>query len=84
MNWTPGLPPKDGDEYLAFTRYGRIIVLWNPDEEGWEHRRGKFPREMEECTHWMPLPDAPEGYRNDGLRVDEATEREKLVWDNMR
>ena len=73
MNWQPiETAPKDGTHVLLSdgikVRTGWFTKWHSPfaakDAEGWAlnwNSEFSVPDETMEPTHWMPLPDAPEG-----------------------
>lgn len=60
------LPQKSGD-YIVYQRYLGVTVLpyavtyqrWNAHDN--TEYGAKYALDVGSVTHWMPLPDAPEG-----------------------
>ena len=65
--WQPiETAPKDGTKFLAFEDgdYYGCSFNWEDDEEGtiyWNTYCGQPACYTPEPTHWMPLPEGPEG-----------------------
>lgn len=55
--------PEKGEEVLIFdTRENWIGFAWLHPDETWTTSLGfDFPFDLEEVTHWMPIPTPPKG-----------------------
>jgi hypothetical protein len=62
-NWQPiESAPKTGDPILIYCGEGRIKIGWWIDAgKGYWDDATDWSYDLEEATHWQPLPDPPEG-----------------------
>jgi len=64
MNWISvkdRLPPKEGKIYLAVSSERGIgTIQWVSGGKYWSFRADSYYGNLEEVTHWMPLPNPPE------------------------
>lgn len=60
--WQPiGTAPKDDNEVLLYSPDGSIVIAsWREDANMWD---ADFGWVKTGPTHWMPLPEPPDGGR---------------------
>ena len=67
VEWQPlETAPKDGREILLFAQGILVVAHWDEFGRGWVMReRGKPKDQWVFASHWMPLPEPPEGNCNE-------------------
>lgn len=62
--WQPiDTAPKDGTEFIAtwgHQGFVMMLVSYNKVHGYWQMKGSPIRGLLENATHWMPLPDAPE------------------------
>lgn len=60
--WQPiETAPKDGTEILLFVDPKPQVGAWHPKAKDWIDQSWEYFFQGPGPTHWMPLPEAPEG-----------------------
>ena len=63
MNWI-SVKERMPEWFLLYTTWEDIEVGWRREED-WYIIRDAMGTPDEDITHWMPLPDPPEGDNNE-------------------